>query len=162
MILIAGASQDRLSLAGKAQASSRCESRLSAASTNYLPDLEVDDNIELGPRHAEPAQLLVHRTASLLVTDLEAGSPGMAQVAAEMDVLAKREGVLRDIEDKKNQIREAKGNTIYDGSFNLQNVFFSLVTKWADDCSRVWCDGLSSKCRGYGMNLSCPISTNTS
>ena len=90
-----------MSLAGKAQASSRCESRLSAASTNYLPDLEVDDNIELGPRHAEPAQLLVHRTASLLVTDLEAGSPGMA---AEMDVLSKREGVLREIEDKKNQI----------------------------------------------------------
>ena len=47
-----------------------------------------------------------------------------------MDVLAKREGVLRDIEDKKNQIREAKGTTIYsgpNGPSNLQNkfVFFS-------------------------------------
>ena len=142
-----------MSLAGKAQASSRCESRLSAASTNYLPDLEVDDNIELGPRHAEPAQLLVHRTASLLVTDLEAGSPGLAQVAAEMDVLAKREGVLRDIEDKKNQIREAKGTQfMMDPSSKM--CFFSLVTKWADDCSRIWCDGLSSKCRGYGINIS--------
>ena len=114
-----------MSLAGKAQASSRCESRLSAASTNYLPDLEVDDNIELGPRHAEPAQLLVHRTASLLVTDLEAGSPGMAQVAAEMDVLAKREGVLRDIEDKKNQIREAKGISDILGEHSNQKMFFS-------------------------------------
>ena len=142
-----------MSLAGKAQASSRCESRLSAASTNYLPDLEVDDNIELGPRHAEPAQLLVHRTASLLVTDLEAGSPGLAQVAAEMDVLAKREGVLRDIEDKKNQIREAKGtHFIMDPSISKM-CFFSLVTKWADDSSRFWCDGLSSKCRSYGVNL---------
>ena len=153
MISIAGASQDRLSLAGKAQASSRCESRLSAASTNYLPDLEVDDNIELGPRHAEPAQLLVHRTASLLVTDLEAGSPGLAQVAAEMDVLAKREGVLREIEDKKTQIREAKGISAFLGEHSniKKNVFFfSLVTKWADDCSRFWCDGVSSKCRSYG------------
>ena len=114
---------------GQAQASSRCESRLSAASTNYLPDLEVDDNIELGPRHAEPAQLLVHRTASLLVTDLEAGSPGMAQVAAEMDVLAKREGVLRDIEDKKNQIREAKGISDFLEAFNLNNVLFQLGYK---------------------------------
>ena len=114
-----------MSLAGKAQASSRCESRLSAASTNYLPDLEVDDNIELGPRHAEPAQLLVHRTASLLVTDLEAGSPSMAQVAAEMDVLAKREGVLREIEDKKNQIREAKGISDFLGEHLIQKMFFS-------------------------------------
>ena len=127
--MIAGASQDRLSLAGKAQASSRCESRLSAASTNYLPDLEVDDNIELGPRHAEPAQLLVHRTASLLVTDLEAGSPGMAQVAAEMVVLAQREGVLRVIEDKKNQIREAKGISDFLEAFNLNNVLFQLGYK---------------------------------
>ena len=118
-----------MSLAGKAQASSRCESRLSAASTNYLPDLEVDDNIELGPRHAEPAQLLVHRTASLLVTDLEAGSPGMAQVAAEMVVLAQREGVLRVIEDKKNQIREAKGISDFLEAFNLNNVLFQLGYK---------------------------------
>ena len=118
-----------MSLAGKAQASSRCESRLSAASTNYLPDLEVDDNIELGPRHAEPAQLLVHRTASLLVTDLEAGSPGMAQVAAEMDVLSKREGVLREIEDKKNQIREAKGISEFLGEHSIQSYFFQLGYK---------------------------------
>ena len=82
------------------------------------PDLEVDHNIAVtrdlsGDRG-------VTRTTSLLVTGVDMDKPldqSLDNAQADKAVLAKREEVLRDLEDKKNQIKEAKGNLWYASTF---------------------------------------------
>jgi len=83
----------------------RSESRMSGASISGLPDLEVDENITvINGRDLSGDR--VQKTASLLMSGVDMDRPGDFQ--ADIDMLAKKEGVLRDIEDKKNQIKEAK------------------------------------------------------
>ena len=60
----------------------------------------------------------VQRTASLLMGGVDMDRPGDFQ--PDLDILAKKEGVLRDIEDKKNQIKEAKG---------MDFLFFQMVVE---------------------------------
>ena len=57
----------------------------------------------------------VQRTASLLMGGVDMDRPGDFQ--ADLDILAKKEGVLKDIEDKKNQIKEVH--------FVQKSLFFS-------------------------------------
>ena len=73
-----------------------------------LPDLEVDHNITVV--RDESGDRGVTRTTSLLVTGVDMDKP-LDSAGADMDVLAKRDEVLRDLEEKKNQIKEAKGQT---------------------------------------------------
>ena len=54
----------------------------------------------------------VHRTVSLLVSGVDMDTP--ADLEPQLDVVAKREEVLREIEEKKLQIREAKGSLLLD------------------------------------------------
>jgi len=82
-------SGDRLALATK-QSVQMSESRLSG-----LPDLELHLDI---PARDESGERLVQRTVSLL--DTPAG--------LELEVGARRDEVIREIEEKKLQIREAK------------------------------------------------------
>jgi len=102
-------SGDRLAVASKQPFGSkdiigRSESRMSGASGG-LPDLEVDENIAV-INERDLSGDRVQRTASLLMGGVDMDRPGDFQ--ADLDILAKKEGVLRDIEDKKNQIKEAK------------------------------------------------------
>jgi len=91
-------SGDRLALATK-------QRRLSAGSgVSGLPDLELDTNIP--GREQSGDRSAVHRTVSLLLTETDIHSqPAME---GQLDMVAKRDDVLREIEEKKLQIREAK------------------------------------------------------
>ena len=84
----------------------RSDSRMSGASASGLPDLEFDDTVP--DARDQSGDRGVQRTTSLLVSGVDMDKPSDCQ--PDLDILAKREGVLRDIEDKKNQIREAKGD----------------------------------------------------
>merc|ERR1719461_2699008 len=104
-------SGDRLALAGKHQSLNgsrdlygRSDSRMSGASASGLPDLEFDDTVP--DARDQSGDRGVQRTTSLLVSGVDMDKPSDCQ--PDLDILAKREGVLREIEDKKNQIREAK------------------------------------------------------
>ena len=82
---------------------------MSAASgVSGLPDLELDLNIPVRDQCGDRA---VHRTVSLLVSGVDMDTP--AELEPQVDVVAKREEVLREIEEKKLQIREAKGSEFY-------------------------------------------------
>ena len=83
---------------------------MSAASgVSGLPDLELDLNIPVRDQSGDRA---VHRTVSLLVSGVDMDTP--ADLEPQVDVVAKREEVLREIEEKKLQIREAKGSLMLD------------------------------------------------
>merc|ERR1719461_2303522 len=104
-------SGDRLALAGKHQSLNgsrdlygRSDSRMSGASASGLPDLEFDDTVP--DARDQSGDRGVQRTTSLLVSGVDMDKPSDCQ--PDLDILAKREGVLKEIEDKKNQIREAK------------------------------------------------------
>ena len=119
-------SGDRLSLAAGAggkqslfgsrdiQQQGRSDSRMSGASGG-LPDLELDHNIAVA--RDESGDRGVTRTTSLLVSGVDMDKPVLDPMA-ELDALAKREEVLKELEDKKNQIKEAKGE---DFSFSLKS-----------------------------------------
>ena len=80
---------------------------MSAASgVSGLPDLELDLNIPAV--RDQSGDRAVHRTVSLLVSGVDMDTP--ADLEPQLDVVAKREEVLREIEEKKLQIREAKGS----------------------------------------------------
>merc|ERR1719150_3400220 len=97
-------SGDRLTLARSGQLQ-RSESRMSAASgVSGLPDLELDLNIPAV--RDQSGDRAVHRTVSLLVSGVDMDTP--ADLEPQLGVVAKREEVLREIEEKKLQIREAK------------------------------------------------------
>ena len=81
---------------------------MSGASASGLPDLEFDDTVP--DARDQSGDRGVQRTTSLLVSGVDMDKPSDCQ--PDLDVLAKREGVLREMEDKKNQIREAKGDKI--------------------------------------------------
>ena len=84
---------------------------MSAASgVSGLPDLELDLNIPAV--RDQSGDRAVHRTVSLLVSGVDMDTP--ADLEPQLDVLAKREEVLREIEEKKLQIREAKGSLLLD------------------------------------------------
>ena len=113
---------------------------MSAASgVSGLPDLELDLNIPVRDQSGDRA---VHRTVSLLVSGVDMDTP--ADLEPQVDVVAKREEVLREIEEKKLQIREAKGSEFY--FKNVIKTFSpsSLDSEWIDDSSGIWRDGLSS------------------
>lgn len=132
-------SGDRLTLARSGQIP-RSESRMSAASgVSGLPDLELDLNI---PAVRDMSgDRAVHRTVSLLVSGVDMDTP--ADLEPQLDVVAKREEVLREIEEKKLQIREAKGEH---PSFISNTIIscFSLDSEWINDSGGFWRDGLSA------------------
>ena len=94
------------SLNGSRDLYGRSDSRMSGASASGLPDLEFDDTVP--DARDQSGDRGVQRTTSLLVSGVDMDKPSDCQ--PDLDILAKREGVLREIEDKKNQIREAKGD----------------------------------------------------
>jgi len=97
-------SGDRLTLARSGQIP-RSESRMSAASgVSGLPDLELD--LDIPAVRDQSGDRAVHRTLSLLVSGVDMDTP--VGLEPQLDVVAKREEVLREIEEKKLQIREAK------------------------------------------------------
>ena len=69
----------------------------------------------------------VHRTVSLLVSGVDMDTP--ADLEPQLDVVAKREEVLREIEEKKLQIREAKGSLLLLLDFISQK-FNQLFPAW--------------------------------
>ena len=116
-------SGDRLALAK--QSALRSESRTSAASgLDCLPDLEVDVNI---PAREESGERPVHRTVSLLVAGVHMDTPSAEE--CPVDVVTKREGVLREMEEKKLQIREAKG-LLRKIKLNSKDFNVTHVTAW--------------------------------
>ena len=118
-------SGDRLTLARSGQMP-RSESRMSAASgVSGLPDLELDLNIPAV--RDQSGDRAVHRTVSLLVTGVDMDTP--ADLEPQLDVVAKREEVLREIEEKKLQIREAKGSLLLLLDFISQK-FNQLFPAW--------------------------------
>lgn len=134
----------------------RPESRMSGASAGDwgLPDLEVDHNIAV--TRDESGDRGVTRTTSLLVTGVDMDKP-LDSAVADMDVLAKRDEVLKDLEEKKNQIKEAKGDstTIFNPThfhLTINHLLFhcSLDSKRSYDCSWCWCDGISTNFGVYG------------
>ena len=68
----------------------------------------------------------VHRTVSLLVSGVDMDTP--ADLEPQLDVVAKREEVLREIEEKKLQIREAKGSLLLLGFISQK--FNQLFPAW--------------------------------
>jgi len=104
--LAAGAGGGKQSLFGSRdiQQQGRSDSRMSGASGG-LPDLELDHNIAVA--RDESGDRGVTRTTSLLVSGVDMDKPVLDPMA-ELDALAKREEVLKELEDKKNQIKEAK------------------------------------------------------
>ena len=95
-------SGDRLTLAS----SKLTTQRISAASgLDCLPDLELDINIPA--TRDQSGDRAMQRTVSLLVSGVDMDTP--AEMEGQPDVVTKREEVLRELEDKKHQIREAKG-----------------------------------------------------
>ena len=68
-----------------------------------LPDLEVDHDIAV--TRDESGDRGVTRTTSLLVTGVDMDKP-LDSAPGDMDVLAKRDEVLRDLEEKKNQMSQ--------------------------------------------------------
>jgi len=103
-------SGDRLGLAssskqflGSRDVHIRSDSRMSGASGG-LPDLEYDENFVISRNQSGDRG--VQRTTSLLDGTIKTETTGVG--GSENDVLAKKEAVLRDLEDKKSQIKEAK------------------------------------------------------
>ena len=109
--LAAGAGGGKQSLFGSRdiQQQGRSDSRMSGASGG-LPDLELDHNIAVA--RDESGDRGVTRTTSLLVSGVDMDKPVLDPMA-ELDALAKREEVLKELEDKKNQIKEAKGEDFF-------------------------------------------------
>ena len=99
---------------------------MSAASgVSGLPDLELDLNIPAV--RDQSGDRAVHRTLSLLVSGVDMDTP--VGLEPQLDVVAKREEVLREIEEKKLQIREAKGSEFYFLNVITENTFF-LLPAW--------------------------------
>lgn len=102
-------SGDRLAVGTKISLqSSRDQMRSDSRFSNYsggLPDLEMDDNIALPV--GEENQPGVQRTVSLLVSGVDMDRPG--ETEGQKDMRARREEVLREIAQHKQEIREAKG-----------------------------------------------------
>ena len=98
-------SGDRLALASSKLTTQKTSN---ASGLDCLPDLELDLNIPVRDQSRDRA---VHRTVSLLVSGVDMDTP--ADLEPQVDVVAKREEVLREIEEKKLQIREAKGSEFY-------------------------------------------------
>jgi len=101
-------SGDRLALSSKiSRQSSREVMRSDSRVSNYsggLPDLEVDETVQLAPDEEEKA---VQRTVSLLVSGVDMDRP--SHLEQQKDMKAMREEVLRDIAQHKRDIREVKG-----------------------------------------------------
>ena len=116
---------------------------MSAASgVSGLPDLELDLNIPAV--RDQSGDRAVHRTVSLLVSGVDMDTP--ADLEPQLDVVAKRDDVLREIEEKKLQIREAKGS-LRSFIYKIKSTRLScssLDSEWIDDSGGVWRDGLSS------------------
>jgi len=88
--------------------SSRDQMRSDSRVSNYsggLPDLEMDDNIALPA--SQENQPGVQRTVSLLVSGVDMDKPG--ETEGQKDMRTRREEVLREIAQHKQEIREAKG-----------------------------------------------------
>ena len=116
---------------------------MSAASgVSGLPDLELDLNIPAV--RDQSGDRAVHRTVSLLVSGVDMDTP--ADLEPQLDVVAKRDEVLREIEEKKLQIREAKGSlrSFISKIKSTRLSCSSLDSEWIDDSGGVWRDGLPS------------------
>ena len=99
---------------------------MSAASgVSGLPDLELD--LDIPAVRDQSGDRAVHRTLSLLVSGVDMDTP--VGLEPQLDVVAKREEVLREIEEKKLQIREAKGSEFYFLNVITENTFF-LLPAW--------------------------------
>jgi len=102
-------SGDRLAVSTKMSLqSSRDQMRSDSRFSNYsggLPDLETDENI--GIPVGEEIQPGVQRTVSLLVSGVDMDRPG--ETDGQKDMRMRREEVLREIAQHKQEIREAKG-----------------------------------------------------
>ena len=127
----------------------RSDSRQSDYGT-ALPDLEVDvemNNFVVDNMSNTP----IHRTQSLLLGSEQEEKPTIVDSNAE--VLAIREEVLKEMEERKQQVRETKGI----GYVLIYQIFLimfcSLDTKWVDDRGWVWCDGLSADTGSCGWRV---------
>jgi hypothetical protein len=102
-------SGDRLAVSSKiSRHSSKEQMRSDSRFSNYsggLPDLETDDTAVLSVvQDTDPG---VHRTVSLLVSGVDMDMP--ADTEGQKDMRTRREEVLREIAQHKQEIREAKG-----------------------------------------------------
>lgn len=103
-------SGDRLALSSKvSRHSSKEQMRSDSRVSNYsggLPDLEMDDNVVLPVAGDNEAG--VQRTVSLLVSGVDMDKQAHRETENK-DMKTRREEVLRDIAQHKQEIREAKG-----------------------------------------------------
>ena len=95
-------SGDRLALASSKLTTQKTSN---ASGLDCLPDLELDLNIPA--TRDQSWDKAVPRTVSLLVPGVDMDTP--TDMVGQPNVVTKKEEVLRDLEDKKHQIREAKG-----------------------------------------------------
>merc|ERR1719336_2915376 len=95
-------SGDRLALASSKLTTQKTSN---ASGLDCLPDLELDLNIPA--TRDQSWDKAVPRTVSLLVPGVDMDTP--TDMEGQPNVVTKKEEVLRDLEDKKHQIREAKG-----------------------------------------------------
>ena len=109
-----------------------------------LPDLEMDD--EINTKHVDPvtvSNIPMQRTQSLILGSEQEEKPVIVDSTAE--VLAIREEVLKEMEERKQQIKDTKGTWLrHTKTCHIFLIIFSLDTEQADDCGWVWCDGLST------------------
>jgi len=102
-------SGDRLALSSKiSRQSSKEQMRSDSRFSNYsggLPDLETDDTAVLPA--AQDSEGGVQRTVSLLVSGVDMDRP--ADNEGQRDMKTRREEVLKEIAQHKQEIREAKG-----------------------------------------------------
>jgi len=102
-------SGDRLALSSKiSRQSSKEQMRSDSRFSNYsggLPDLETDDTAVLAA--AQDSEGGVQRTVSLLVSGVDMDRP--ADNEGQRDMKTRREEVLKEIAQHKQEIREAKG-----------------------------------------------------
>jgi len=94
-------SGDRLALASSKLTTQKTSN---ASGLDCLPDLELDLNIPA--TRDQSWDKAVPRTVSLLVPGVDMDTP--TDMEGQPNVVTKKEEVLRDLEDKKHQIREAK------------------------------------------------------
>ena len=83
----------------------------------------------------------MQRTQSLILGSEQEENPVIVDSTSE--VLPIREEVLKEMEERKQQIKDTKGTCIRH-TRHIFLIIFSLDTEWADDCGWVWCDGLST------------------
>ena len=109
-----------------------------------LPDLEMDGEIATNYMEVVPASNIpMKRTQSLILGSEQKENTVIVDSTAE--VLAMREEVLKEMEERKQQIKDTKGTWLrHTQTRHIFLIIFSRDTERADDSGWVWCDGLST------------------